>query len=103
MKHLLLIIFTTLIAVPVTAERFSLPVSLMCDSNPMELIELSQQYQELPLFVGTSLNLIGEQQIFGDMVFAVNQDTGSWSLIAFYASGDACLVSAGTEFEPYTN
>ena len=37
------------------------------------------------------------------MMYFVNQDTGTWSLIALYPNNMACLIAAGTKFEPYTD
>ena len=34
-------------------------------------------------------------------MYFVNQETGSWSLVALFKDGIACLVANGRAFEPY--
>jgi hypothetical protein len=36
------------------------------------------------------------------MMYFVNQDTGTWSLIALYPDSIACVIAAGTKFTPYS-
>jgi hypothetical protein len=36
------------------------------------------------------------------MMYFVNQDTGTWSLIALYPDSVACVIAAGTKFTPYS-
>jgi len=35
-------------------------------------------------------------------MYFVNQDTGTWSLIALYPDSVACVIAAGTKFTPYS-
>ena len=35
------------------------------------------------------------------MLFQVNQDTGTWSLVSIYSDGTACVIASGNEFTPY--
>lgn len=37
------------------------------------------------------------------MMYFVNQDTGTWSLIALYPNQWACIIAAGTKMEPYSD
>ena len=61
-------------------------------------------YGETPLFVGTGIQFGAENNtpFRGGAMFFVNQDTGTWSLISLYSDGMACMVSVGTDFEPYS-
>ena len=65
--------------------------------------QVTERWGEQPLFIGQGLQIsqTGEPFIGGSMFF-VNQDSGSWSLITLYQDGTACMTSAGTKFEPYT-
>ena len=69
-----------------------------------EVVELvTGKYGETPLFVGEGLQFgIQGQTYTGGMMFLVNQDTGSWSLVHLYGDGTACVTAVGTQFEPYS-
>ena len=36
------------------------------------------------------------------MMYFVNQETGTWSLLALYPDSIACVIAAGTKFTPYS-
>ena len=36
------------------------------------------------------------------MMYFVNQETGTWSLLALYPQNMACVIAAGTKFTPYS-
>lgn len=58
-------------------------------------------YNEEPLFTGLNVtNSIDGEAYYGEMMFTVNQDTGSWSMFAIYPDGSACLINFGGLFEP---
>ena len=62
------------------------------------------KYGEKPLFQGEGLQFAAQtgQPFKSAMMFFVNQDTGTWSLISLYEDGTACMVANGRKFEPYS-
>lgn len=67
------------------------------------MAETMAKYDETVLFIGTVVTILTTNQpVTGDMAFVVNQETGSWSLVGLYPSGISCLISSGTNFEPYS-
>ncbi len=62
------------------------------------------KYGEKPLFQGEGLQFAAQtgQPFKSAMMFFVNQDTGTWSLVSLYEDGTACMVANGRKFEPYS-
>lgn len=62
------------------------------------------KYGEQPLFQGEGLQFEAQtgQPFKSSMMFFVNQDNGTWSLISLYPDGMACMVANGRNFEPYS-
>lgn len=62
-----------------------------------------EKYGEKPLFSvqGMQISAANDKGYISDMMFFVNQDTGTWSLVSLYPDGTACMVAAGTDFEPF--
>lgn len=61
-------------------------------------------YDETPLFSGfNSTYGVDGTAYYGQMLFTVNQDSGTWSLFSVYDDGTVCLVNFGAEFEPVAN
>ena len=62
------------------------------------------KYGETPLFQGGGLQFSAQngQPYRSSMMFFVNQDTGTWSLVSLYEDGTACMVANGKDFEPYS-
>jgi len=62
-------------------------------------------YGEKPLFAaaGNQRSANNGEWYASDMMYFVNQDSGTWSLISLYADGIGCMVAAGTGFKPYTD
>lgn len=61
------------------------------------------KYQEKVLFTGNMTQVHASGTPYeGGMMMQVNQDTGTWSLISIWGDGTACVVAAGTGFEPYS-
>jgi hypothetical protein len=62
------------------------------------------KYGETPLFQGEGLQFAAQtgQPYSSAMMFFVNQDSGTWSLISLYPDGTACMVANGRTFEPYS-
>jgi hypothetical protein len=104
MKQLILSIVFVLAASSVVAQQQPKTFRTQQPCNTFnEIIRTVQEYGEELLFTGTGMT-IGEsgQPFTGGAFFFVNQDSGTWSLVSVYADGMACIVSNGTDFEPYT-
>jgi hypothetical protein len=74
-----------------------------CD-HPLKLTEIIVgKYGEQPLFQGTGMQFAApsNQPYQSSMMFFVNQDKGTWSLVSLYPDGTACMVANGKDFEPY--
>jgi len=70
----------------------------------LDMMEVIMKYDEKPLFTGTGMQFSYQGQPFtGGVMFFVNQDTGTWSLMMLYGDGTACMTAIGTEFKPYTD
>lgn len=104
MKQLVLsIVFVLAASLANAQESKTFYVAQPCD--PVEkMIATLDRYGETPLFVGNGIQIGAQANIpyRGGAMFFVNQETGTWSLISVYADGNACMVSNGTDFEPYT-
>lgn len=70
--------------------------------NPQEVIPQIEEYGESPLFTGWAIVDTLQGTIAGPMIFAVNQDTGTWAGLIVSPTGLYCSLSVGTDFEPYT-
>ena len=62
------------------------------------------KYGEQPLFQGEGIQFAAPtgQPFTSAMMFFVNQETGSWSMLQLFADGMACMVMNGRKFQPYT-
>jgi hypothetical protein len=62
------------------------------------------KYKEQPLFQGSGVQFAARtgQPYQSGVMFFVNQDKGTWSLVSLYSDGTACMIANGTDFEPYT-
>ena len=62
------------------------------------------KYGETPLFQGEGIQFAAPtgQPYKSAMMFFVNQDSGTWSLVSLYPDGTACMVANGRDFEPYS-
>ena len=62
------------------------------------------KYGEQPLFQGEGIQFAEPtgQPYKSAMMFFVNQDSGTWSLVSLYEDGTACMVANGRDFEPYS-
>jgi phage/plasmid primase-like uncharacterized protein len=85
-----------------TTKRFI--TTQACDAVLKITDIVMNKYGESPLFKAKGLQFAAPQgQPFqSDMMYFVNQDSGTWSLIALYPDGTACMVANGKEFEPYS-
>jgi cell wall assembly regulator SMI1 len=65
--------------------------------------ESGGEYGEKILFTGKLYqNHAVAGPVWTDFVFAVNQDTGTWSLVSLLDGVYACYVANGLEFEAWT-
>jgi hypothetical protein len=74
-----------------------------CDPLPT-MVETISKYKEELLFMGDGMTFSGQtgQPFNGGMMFFVNQETGTWSMLQLFADGMACMVMNGRKFQPYT-
>lgn len=62
----------------------------------------AENYQEQPLLSGQGLLAHPNGNVYeSSMMLFVNQDTGTWSLVALYPNLTACLVTQGSNFQPF--
>lgn len=62
------------------------------------------EYGEQPLFYGLGMQVSAQANVavYSEMMFFVNQDTGTWSLLSRYTDGTGCIVAVGEDFTPYS-
>ena len=90
------------LASPTLAQERSLNTVQTC--GPVEaLTELAMnKYSEKPLFSSSGVQIHPNGNAYrSEMMYFVNQDTGTWSLVSLYPDGTACLVANGSDFRPY--
>ena len=65
--------------------------------------ELMDQYEETPLFTATAMTFSAQfgQPYNGGLIFFVNQDKQSYTVLQVFADGMACMLVNGRNFEPY--
>lgn len=75
-----------------------------CDSVFSMTDTVVGKYKEQPLFKGMSIQFssIDSKGYIGSAMMFVNQDTGTWSLVALYPDGTGCMIASGKKFEPYS-
>lgn len=104
LKYLLPI--TLLSATVVVAQEQQVPPFQAVQSCETfaKMAEQTSKYGETILFNGKMLQQHASGQfVNSEMIFTTNQDTGSWTLVALYTNGWACMVANGSDFVPYTN
>ena len=93
-----------------TAPAYAAPVEFntthFCDDYKKIVNYTISEFGETALFKGIGFPVYynnngvkGETEAY--MVFFVNQDTSTWSLIYAFGDGKACIIADGAEFEPY--
>lgn len=104
MNKLLLIL--SLFAAPVYAEPFEFRTTHVCDAYEKILNYTVSEFGETVLLKGMGFPVYyadngdtGELEAY--MLFFVNQDTSTWSLVYVFSDGTACIMEDGTNFEPY--
>lgn len=68
-----------------------------------EMAQLAERHGEEPLFMGTGLTFkpVSGESYRGGMIFAVNQDTGTWTMFQVFGDGMTCMLMNGNKFQPY--
>jgi len=79
------------------AQQICLPVQQMT-------FKVMNEYGETPLFSadGIQYSAVDGEPYKSDMMYFVNQDTGTWTLISLYGDGIGCMVATGNNFKPYS-
>lgn len=74
-----------------------------CDPLPV-MLETIKKYGEELLFTGNGMTFSAQtgQPLVGGLMFFVNQDKGTWSVLQLFNDGMACMVMNGRDFTPYT-
>lgn len=104
LKYLLPI--TLLSATVVVAQEQEVPPfqAVQSCATFAKMAEQTAKYDETILFNGKMLQQHASGQfVNSEMIFTTNQDTGTWTLVALYQNGWACMVANGSDFVPYTN
>lgn len=103
MMRICLVVMMLLFLTPIVSAQEKRFFAMQSCDNPRIMTELIiRKYKEKPLFRGEGLQFnINGQMYYSDMMYFVNQETGSWSLVALFKDGTACLVVNGRSFEPY--
>ena len=83
-------------------ERPTLFTRTPCDPLP-KMVETIETYGEELLFTGNGMTFSAQtgQPFIGGMMFFVNQDEGTWSVVQQFKDGMACMVMNGRDFTPY--
>jgi hypothetical protein len=98
MKKVLLTILTLFLPASAYAAVV-LPTTQVCYGME-EAATITAKYKEDVLFSGASAQFASDGSLLsGVMLFTVNQETGSWTLITVYES-QYCFVVAGQKFTP---
>jgi hypothetical protein len=96
----------SLFATPTYAAPVEFNTTHVCDDYKKIVNYTISEFGETALFKGIGFPVYyddnrvkGETEAY--MVFFVNQDTSTWSLIYVFGDGRACIMADGAEFEPY--
>lgn len=104
MKWLLSIAVSLLLIQPLAAQDFkSFQAKQLC--GPWQQVaKRLKKYDEDILFTADGQQIGLENKSFkSGMIFQVNQETSTWSLVSIYGDGTACVVATGNAFQPYSN
>ena len=65
---------------------------------------IMNKYGEKPLHSGRGMQRSSSdsKEYWSSMMFFVNQDSGTWTLVSLYEDGTAWMVANGGEFKPYS-
>ena len=88
---------------PQPSEKRSFISRIQCNTNTKKVFDLVElKYGEKQMALGTIiLSEATTGRLFkAEMVMTVNQNKWSYSVIAIFPDGTACLVANGTDFKP---
>ena len=73
-----------------------------CDPLP-KMLQTMKKYKEELLFTGNGMTFSAKtgEPFRGGMMFFVNQDTGTWSMLQLFGDGMSCMIMNGRDFEPF--
>ena len=79
-------------------------VEQICEPVQLMAAKVMLDYGEQPLFgaKGIQFSAVDGEAYKSDMMYFVNQDTGTWTLISLYGDGIGCMVATGNNFKPYS-
>jgi hypothetical protein len=103
MKWLASIIVSILTIQPLAAQEFkSFQAKQLC--GPWKNVAFTlKEYNEDVLFTADGQQIDLQNKSFkSGMIFQVNQETSTWSLVSIYGDGTACVVATGNAFRPYS-
>lgn len=93
-----------LVATVAQSQTFESFYTVQTCAPIMQMIVETTALGETALFEGVGVQYhYTEEQIIGGMIFTVNQETGTWSLLNYYGDGMACLAASGDGFKPASN
>tara|TARA_B110000285_G_C15062024_1_gene582928 strand:- start:199 stop:513 length:315 start_codon:yes stop_codon:yes gene_type:complete len=104
MKWLSISIVSILTIQPLAAQEFkSFHAKQLC--APWQYVANKlKEYDEDVLFTADGQQIDLQNKSFkSGMIFQVNQETSTWSLVSIYGEGTACIVATGNAFRPYSN
>ena len=97
------VIVSLLLIQPLAAQEFkSFQAKQLC--GPWQHVaNRLKEYNEDILFTTDGIQIsLQNKSVKSGMLFQVNQDTSTWSLVSIYPDGIACVVATGTDFRPYS-
>lgn len=79
-------------------------ITVDCDSDAAEVLDLAQgkQFQEQPIAQGrgaVALRSVGNQMVAVDTLITANTLTGTYTVIALFENGYACMLLPGGELQ----
>jgi hypothetical protein len=103
-KSLVVSVALILVSTLAQAERKRLVVVLECDSDSNRILSMVQgdPYWEQPFSVGRGVLQVAPSGTAPmDTVITVNPQTLTYTIIALFEDGHACLIVPGSDFAPY--
>jgi len=102
MKYLIPLLLLTATPLAAQDEQVATYVSSQhCTSYDSIVEEAAGAFGEKILFHGNVIQQhISGQYTTSPMIFSVNQESGTWTLISVFADNWACQVAGGIEFTP---
>lgn len=101
-----LLLALSLFATPTYAEPIEFNTTHLCDDYKNIVKYVMSEFGETALFKGTGVPVYyneknAKEEMEAYMVFFVNQNTSTWSMIYLFGDETACIMEDGMGFEPY--